>query len=202
MISIIRIVQCLLIANRTNSLFPAKVARTILTLIDYDDWMETDNPMEKLKNKYPEDNDAASLFSEALMNTMPWNYWLDEGKAKPDTKKVLETLEFVLARNPDHPLAIHLYIHAVEASDAPERAEPYADKLGSLVPGSGHLVHMPSHIFWRVGRYHDASESNIAAAKVDEEYIAQCNAQGFYPAAYYPHKNHRILRDVLKGMSP
>ena len=158
--------------------------------------------MEKLKNKYPEDNDAASLFSEALMNTMPWNYWLDEGKAKPDTEKVLETLEFVLARNPDHPLAIHLYIHAVEASDAPERAEPYADKLGSLVPGSGHLVHMPSHIFWRVGRYHDASESNIAAAKVDEEYIAQCNAQGFYPAAYYPHNIHFLWASAaMEGRS-
>ena len=158
--------------------------------------------MEKLKNKYPEDNDAASLFSEALMNTMPWNYWLDEGKAKPDTEKVLETLEFVLARNPDHPLAIHLYIHAVEASNAPERAEPYADKLGSLVPGSGHLVHMPSHIFWRVGRYHDASESNIAAAKVDEEYIAQCNAQGFYPAAYYPHNIHFLWASAaMEGRS-
>ncbi len=158
--------------------------------------------MEKLKNKYPEDDDAASLFAEALMNTMPWNYWLDEGKAKPNTEKVLETLELVLARSSDHPLAIHLYIHAVEASNTPERAEPYADKLGSLVPGSGHLVHMPSHIFWRVGRYHDASESNIAAAKVDEEYIAQCNAQGFYPAAYYPHNIHFLWASAaMEGRS-
>jgi|TARA_B110000305_G_C19437649_1_gene639923 tetratricopeptide (TPR) repeat protein len=158
--------------------------------------------MEALKNKYPEDNDAASLFSEALMNTMPWNYWTDEGTPKPDTKKVLATLESVLSINPDHPLAIHLYIHAVEASKTPERAEPYADRLGKLVPGSGHLVHMPSHIFWRVGRYNDASQANIDAAQVDEEYIAQCNAQGFYPAAYYPHNIHFLWASAaMEGRS-
>ena len=158
--------------------------------------------MEKVVVAYPEDMDAASLYSEALMNTMPWNYWLDDGKPRSDTIKVISKLEEVLENEPDHPLAIHLYIHAVEASNSPERAESAADRLGSLVPGAGHLVHMPAHIFWRVGRYHDASEANINAAKVDEEYIAQCNAQGFYPAAYYPHNIHFLwAASTMEGRS-
>jgi tetratricopeptide (TPR) repeat protein len=158
--------------------------------------------MGKVVETYPEDMDAASLYSEALMNTMPWNYWLDDGKPKSDTVKVITKLEEVLEREPNHPLAIHLYIHAVEASNTPERAESAADRLGSLVPGAGHLVHMPAHIFWRVGRYHDASEANINAAKVDEEYIAQCNAQGFYPAAYYPHNIHFLwAASTMEGRS-
>ena len=158
--------------------------------------------MGKLVETYPEDMDAASLYSEALMNTMPWNYWLDDGKPRSDTVKVITKLEEVLEKEPDHPLAIHLYIHAVEASNSPERAESAADRLGSLVPGAGHLVHMPAHIFWRVGRYHDASEANIKAARVDEEYIAQCNAQGFYPAAYYPHNIHFLwAASTMEGRS-
>lgn len=148
------------------------------------------NAMRELYKKYPDDDDAASLFAESLMNTMPWDYWVDAENPKPRTVEVIDALETVLARNPKHPMAIHLYIHAVEASSRPERAEPHADTLTSLVPGAGHLVHMPSHIFWRVGRYHDASEANVRAADVDEAYIAQCNAQGFYPALYYPHNIH------------
>ncbi|MEM7360838.1 MAG: hypothetical protein AAF431_17240 [Pseudomonadota bacterium] len=146
--------------------------------------------MRELHNKYPDDDDAASLFAESLMNTMPWDYWIDPENPKPRTEEVLEALETVLARSPRHPLAIHLYIHAVEASSTPERAEGPADVLADLVPGAGHLVHMPSHIYWRVGRYADASEANMKAAAVDEAYIAACNAQGFYPAAYYPHNIH------------
>ncbi len=146
--------------------------------------------MRELHKKYPDDDDAAALFAEALMNTMPWDYWLDPENPKPHTVEALDALEAVLARSPRHPMAIHLYIHAVEASSAPERAEPYADTLQDLVPGAGHLVHMPSHIYWRVGRYHDASAANERAAAVDEAYIAACNAQGFYPAAYYPHNIH------------
>jgi len=148
------------------------------------------NAMRELHAKYPEDDDAASLFAESLMNTMPWDYWLDPENPKPLTEEVLAALETVLDRSPEHPLAIHLYIHAVEASSQPERAEPHADTLVSLVPGAGHLVHMPSHIYWRVGRYADASRVNVMAAEVDEAYIAACNAQGFYPAAYYPHNIH------------
>ena len=148
------------------------------------------NAMRELHAKYPQDDDAASLFAESLMNTMPWDYWLDPENPKPLTVEVLDALEGVLARSPEHPLAIHLYIHAVEASSQPERAEAAADTLVDLVPGAGHLVHMPSHIYWRVGRYADASRVNVMAAAVDEAYIAACNAQGFYPASYYPHNIH------------
>ncbi len=158
--------------------------------------------MEELSKKYPDDMDASSLFAESLMNTMPWNYWAEDGNPKPDTVKVINSLEDVLEKAPDHPLAIHLYIHAVEASSSPERAEAAADRLGDLVPGAGHLVHMPAHIYWRVGRYHDASEANIRAAQVDEEYIAQCNAQGFYPALYYPHNIHFLwAASTMEGRS-
>ena len=158
--------------------------------------------MEELSKKYPDDMDASSLFAESLMNTMPWNYWAEDGNPKPDTVKVINSLEDVLEKAPDHPLAIHLYIHAVEASSSPERAEAAADRLGDLVPGAGHLVHMPAHIYWRVGRYHDASEANIKAAQVDEEYIAQCNAQGFYPALYYPHNIHFLwAASTMEGRS-
>ena len=146
--------------------------------------------MRELSNKYAEDDDAASLFAESLMNTMPWDYWIDADSPKPLTVEAIEILEKVMARNPRHPMALHLYIHAVESSSQPERAEAAADILLDLVPSAGHLVHMPSHIYWRVGRYADASESNIMAAAVDEAYIAACNAQGFYPAAYYPHNIH------------
>ena len=146
--------------------------------------------MRALYQKYPDDDDAASLFAESMMNTMPWDYWLDPENPRPLTEEVLTALEAVLERSPTHPLAIHLYIHAVEASSSPGRAENAADTLANLVPGAGHLVHMPAHIYWRVGRYNDASEANVRAAAVDEAYIAACNAQGFYPAAYYPHNIH------------
>jgi tetratricopeptide (TPR) repeat protein len=148
------------------------------------------NAMRDLYQKYPDDDDAASIFAESLMNTMPWDYWLDSDNPKPLTEEVIAALETVLDRSPDHPLAIHLYIHAMEASSQVDKAEAPADRLQNLVPGAGHLVHMPSHIYWRVGRYADASSANVMAAAVDEAYIAACNAQGFYPASYYPHNIH------------
>ena len=144
----------------------------------------------ELHEKYPDDDDIAAMFAEAWMNTMPWNYWSDAVTPRPETVPVIEALEAIIARNPRHPLALHLYIHAVEASSNAGRAEQAADTLIGLVPGSGHLVHMPAHIYWRVGRYNDAAEANVLAAAVDERYIAQCNAQGFYPALYYPHNIH------------
>ncbi|KCZ92777.1 tetratricopeptide repeat protein [Hyphomonas johnsonii] len=139
---------------------------------------------------HPGDYDAEAMYAEAWMNTMPWNYWSADGEPKPETVKVIAALEDIIANAPEHPLALHLYIHAVEASQDPGRAEDEADRLANLVPASGHLVHMPAHIYWRVGRYDDAVKANIRAAKVDEDYIAQCNAQGFYPALYYPHNIH------------
>lgn len=146
--------------------------------------------MRSVVDRFPADDDAAAMFAEAWMNTMPWDYWSETGEPKPETVEVITALERIIARSPRHPLALHLYIHAVEASSDPGRAEQAADTLLTLVPGSGHLVHMPAHTYWRVGRYHDASDANVRAAAVDEAYIAQCNAQGFYPAMYYPHNIH------------
>lgn len=151
---------------------------------------------------YPEDTTVAAIYAEALMNTMPWNYWGPSGEAKPDTLAVIASLESVLAMDPNHPLALHLYIHALEASSKPQKAEAAADRLSNLVPGSGHLVHMPSHIYFRVGRYQDSALANIRAAEVDEAYIAQCNAQGFYPALYYPHNIHFLWASAtMQGQS-
>ena len=152
--------------------------------------------------RYPDDTTVASVYAEALMNTMPWDYWGPDGEAKPDTQAVIASLEAVMAADPDHPLALHLYIHALEASSNAAKAEPAADRLADLVPGSGHLVHMPSHIYFRVGRYQDSALANIRAAEVDEAYIAQCNAQGFYPALYYPHNIHFLWASAtMQGQS-
>ena len=148
------------------------------------------NALGELTRKYPQDDDIAAMYAEAWMNTMPWNYWSDAGTPRPEIVPVLAALEASIARNPRHPLTLHLYIHAVEASSDARRGEDEADALANLVPGSGHLVHMPSHLYWRVGRYNDAAEANVRAAAIDEDYIAQCNAQGFYPALYYPHNIH------------
>ncbi len=151
---------------------------------------------------YPDDMTVASLYAEALMNTMPWNYWGPSGEAKPDTQAVIESLERVMEAEPEHPLALHLYIHALEASSNAQKAEGAADTLANLVPGSGHLVHMPSHIYFRVGRYQDAALANIRAADIDEAYIAECNAQGFYPALYYPHNIHFLWASAtMQGQS-
>ena len=145
--------------------------------------------MRLLGERYPDDLDAATLYAESLMDLRPWNYWTRDLKPYPETVKIHSVLESVLARNPNHPGAIHLYIHAVELG-RPELAEAGADRLWKLAPGAGHLVHMPSHIFRRVGRYANASQSNQDAIAADEDYIVQCRAQGLYPLAYYPHNIH------------
>ena len=157
--------------------------------------------MRKVVKNYPDDLDAATIFAESLMDTMPWDYWTEAKQPKPETKEVIATLESVLHRNRDHPGANHLYIHAVEAVQ-PEKAIAAADRLGTLVPGSGHLVHMPSHIYIRVGRYHDAALANQKATAVDQYYITQCHAQGVYPLAYVPHNHHFLwFAATLKGNS-
>ena len=158
--------------------------------------------LSDMASRYPDDTTVASVYAEALMNTMPWDYWGPDGEAKPDTQAVIASLEAVMDADPDHPLALHLYIHALEASSNAAKAEPAADRLANLVPGSGHLVHMPSHIYFRVGRYQDSALANIRAAEVDEAYIAQCNAQGFYPALYYPHNIHFLWASAtMQGQS-
>ena len=145
--------------------------------------------MRDLHNRYPADLDAATLYAEAVMDLRPWNYWTRDMKPYPETDEVMRVLESVLARNSNHPGAIHLYIHTVELG-RPDLAEAAAERLWTLAPGAGHLVHMPSHIFRRIGRYHDASRSNQDAVAADEDYIVQCRAQGVYPLAYYPHNIH------------
>ncbi len=145
--------------------------------------------MRALHNRYPDDLDAATLYAEALMDLRPWDYWMRDRTPYPETLEIMRVLETVLARQPNHPGAIHLYIHTVELG-RPELAEAAAERLLTLAPGAGHLVHMPSHIFRRLGRYADASRSNEMAIAADEDYITQCRAQGVYPLAYYPHNVH------------
>jgi tetratricopeptide (TPR) repeat protein len=146
--------------------------------------------MREVRDRYPDDLDAATLYAEALMDKSPWQYWTPEGEPKPETQELLATLDSILKKNPNHPGANHLYIHTVEASPYPERGIPSADRLANLVPGSGHLVHMPSHIYIRVGRYHDAAIANQKAIKVDQDYLSKCHEQGIYPLAYIPHNHH------------
>lgn len=149
------------------------------------------NAMSGLVRKLPDDLDAATLYAEALMDLSPWNYYDAQGKPLGNTADIVATLESVMARNPDHPGALHLYIHAVEASSQPARGAAAADRLRELVPGSGHLVHMPAHIYTRVGRYHDAAIANQKAIKSDDVYLAACKpAPGVYPLGYVPHNHH------------
>ena len=151
--------------------------------------------MAKVAAQYPDDDEIATLYAEAVMDLSPWNYWKPGGREpNPQSGPIVPTLERVLARNANHPGAIHLYIHAVEASDRPKRAESYADRLRGAIPGAGHLVHMPSHIYYRVGRYLDALEDNKTAVKVDEKYLADTNApMGVYRLGYYPHNVHFVM---------
>ncbi len=146
--------------------------------------------MAKVAEKYPDDAEAATLYADSLMNLTGRDYWLKNGDPRPATITFIPLLEQTMAKHPDHAGAHHLYIHAVEASNDPDRAVPSADILASLMPGSGHLVHMPSHIYVRVGQYENAALSNIAAVAADEDYIDQCEAQGMYPTSYYPHNAH------------
>ncbi len=149
------------------------------------------NAMRELAAKYPEDLDAATLFAASLMDTTPWDYWTDSGEPRPETVEVMATLERILEENPDHAGAGHFYIHIVE-KERPQLAESVADNLGGLAPGAGHLVHMPSHIYLRVGRYHDATVANQKAVEADDSYITQCRNQGLYPVMYMPHNWHYI----------
>jgi tetratricopeptide (TPR) repeat protein len=145
--------------------------------------------MAKLHEKYPTDNDIATLYAASLMNVTPWDYWTKDGRPRQNTPNILAALEGVIERDPHHEGALHYYIHAVEPVD-PKRGEKAADLLRGLAPGAGHLVHMPSHIYMQVGRYAESVEANTKASEADEGYITQCRAQGLYPLTYYPHNVH------------
>lgn len=145
--------------------------------------------MAKVVEIYPDDLDAATLYAASLMNLSPWDYWNLDGSPKGNTEEILKTLQSVADRNARQAGALHYYIHVVEARH-PERGEQHADMLAELMPGAGHIVHMPSHIYMRVGRYADSYEVNRRAVTADEGYITQCRSQGIYPLNYYPHNIH------------
>jgi tetratricopeptide (TPR) repeat protein len=146
--------------------------------------------MGALSRKYPDDLDAATLYAESAMNLRPWKLWSPDGKPAEGTEEILAVLESVLRRNPDHPGANHYYIHAIEASPYPERGLPCAHRLKTLAPAAGHLVHMPAHIYMRVGDYDAAARANAQAAAADEAYFKLRPVKGAYPMMYYPHNIH------------
>jgi len=156
--------------------------------------------MKEVSERFPMDETIKVLYAEALMDTQPWDYW-EAGGAKPkgNGAAIVNALEDVLQRNPRHPGAAHLYIHAMEASTTPEKALPYADRLGTLVPGAGHLVHMPAHIYYRVGMYKKSLETNKVAMAVDEQYFKTSPSDPLYRSAYYPHNIHFVLVSAMMG---
>lgn len=158
--------------------------------------------MAEAARRFPNDVDVATLYAEALMDLRPWNYWKrEDGSPYPATDIAVSTLERVLAARPDHPGACHFYIHAVEAV-MPEKAVPCAERLATAMPGAGHLVHMPAHIYIRVGRYADAITANVHAVHADEVYIEGQRPQGIYPVGYYPHNHHFLaFAATLAGQS-
>jgi tetratricopeptide (TPR) repeat protein len=155
--------------------------------------------MAEATRLFPDDNDIAVLFAEAVMDLSPWNYWKPGGaEPNPLSAPIVPALERVLARDPNHPGALHYYIHAVEASDRPRRAEAAADRLRGALPGAGHMVHMPAHIYYRIGRYLDALAVNKDAVAADENYLKASDApMGVYRLGYYPHNVHFILASAM-----
>jgi len=146
--------------------------------------------MRTVHRRFPADPDIAMLYVESVMDLRPWGYWMRDGHPHEGTAEIVALTEEVLRRHPAHPAALHMQIHLLEPTSTPERAEKAADVLLPLMPAAGHMIHMPSHIYQRVGRYADAIKSNRLAIAADEDYIAQCQAQGLYPMAYYPHNIH------------
>ncbi|MEY6432995.1 hypothetical protein ABC977_11320 [Thioalkalicoccus limnaeus] len=152
--------------------------------------------MQAAWKAHPADPDVGTLYAESLMNLQPWDLWTRDGKPKGRTPEIVATLERVMEIHPDHPGANHFYIHAIEASPTPERAVAAADRLGALVPGSGHLVHMPAHIYARVGRWADASDANVKAVAADRAYFAVAPAPEFY-SLYYVHNLHFLAWSAM-----
>ncbi|TDQ29877.1 hypothetical protein [Tenacibaculum caenipelagi] len=161
------------------------------------------NAMKVLYDKYPNDSEIGVLYAESLMNLHPWDLQDKKGKDKEWTPEIINTIESVIKKHPKHPGAHHFYIHAVEASNAPERALISAELFDKgLVPNAGHLVHMPSHVYIRTGDYHKGTLANLQSIKVDSAYVTACNAQGAYPLAYYPHNQHFMSATAtLEGSS-
>ena len=174
--------------------------------------------MRDVMRQNPSDSDATVLFADASMNVHPWQLWKHDGQPEEGTREIVEVLEGVLKRDPNHIGANHLYIHAVEASQKPEQAMPSAKRLTGLAPGAGHLVHMPAHIYIRTGDYHNASLANQQAVGIDQGYVNKYHVTGMYPVMYYTHnlqflvvsssmegrfeEANRIAAKVVSGMTP
>lgn len=157
--------------------------------------------MRAVWKRFPADADVGALFAESLMDLRPWDLWSADGKPRPETPEIVATLEKVLELNPDHPLGLHLYIHAVEASPHPEKADAPSDRLRQLAPGLGHLVHMPSHIDLRRGRWQHAVEANERAIAADRKYREKVPEQGFY-RIYMAHNRHMLaFAAMMQGQS-
>jgi tetratricopeptide (TPR) repeat protein len=146
--------------------------------------------MKVASTQFPNDINIKTIYADAMMNEHPWDLWLRDGSPKPWTPAIISTLEETLASDPNHPGANHMYIHATEASAAPGKAIPSADRLRDLLPSAGHLVHMPAHIYIRTGDYHKGVVATEKANEADSSYIAQCKIEGAYPMMYYPHNIH------------
>jgi tetratricopeptide (TPR) repeat protein len=159
--------------------------------------------MREVTKRFPDDVDAATLFAESGMNLHPWGLWHQDGTPEAGTEEIVATLESVIRRDPDHLGALHYYIHAVEASNTPERALPAANKLAALAPGAGHIVHMPAHVYIRTGDYAAAVKTNEDAAEVDRAYIKAGGAPGIYTMMYYSHNLHFIaMCSAMNGNYP
>ena len=156
------------------------------------------NAMRAVARRFPDDADAQVLFADAMLNLRPWNQWTREGRPQPGTLELVGVLERAINRAPGHAGACHFFIHAVEASETPERALPCAERLPKLMPGAGHVVHMPAHVYLRVGQYELAARANIAAVEADKRYFAAHSAApGIYPLFYAPHNLHFLWSTYL-----
>jgi tetratricopeptide (TPR) repeat protein len=158
------------------------------------------NAMAEAARAFPNHDTIQVLFAESLMDLSPWDYWEAAGtRGKGRTPEMVDALERVLERSPTHPGAVHYYIHAMEASSHPDKALPYARSLARQIPGAGHLVHMPSHIYYRVGLYREALQSNLDAMAIDEQYFGKAESDAVYKGAYYPHNIHFAMVSALMG---
>ncbi len=146
--------------------------------------------MRAVHQRFPNDPDITVFYIESMMNLRPWGYWMPDGRPEEGTTEIVVLTESVLSQSPKHPGALHLYIHLIEPTATPERAEKAADTLMRLMPDAGHMVHMSSHIYQRVGRYADAMKSNQLAIAADERYLKQNKVEGIYPMGYVPHNIH------------
>jgi hypothetical protein len=154
--------------------------------------------MDAVAKEFPEDDFVQVTAAEAMMDTQPWDYWEADGRTpKGRAGRTLSLIEAVLARSPDHQAAIHLYIHATEATRDPFRAVPYADRLADLSPGLGHLIHMPSHVYYRIGRFKQSIDLNVEAAAADEAFLAANKAEPMFEFGYYVHNLHFVMMAAL-----